>query len=127
MTKDQFQSRDNLRHGDHDQMRAYRVEDTPLNFSAATSLSDLTVDDPDLRSGRISVDSHSHDALLETRGRRVAARGRSMPASGADTPLKYMTEDTPAVFSRNDSLSSLEFEDNSGATESQYKGMNQIF
>ena len=126
MTKDQFQSSSRIRDFAVDQPRSYRVEDTPLNFSAATSLSDLTVDDPDLRSGRISVDSQ--DGLLETKtgGRRGHGRGRSMPASGADTPLRYMTEDTPAVFSRNDSLSSLEFEDASAATESQYKGRNNI-
>ena len=124
--RDQFRTRD----FSNDQPRAYRVEDTPLNFSAATSLSDLTVDDPDLRSGRISVDSH--DGLLEARGggRRVAAgaRGRvqSVPASGRDTPLKYMTEDTPAVFSRNDSLSSLEFDDGSLAAAELHKGKLQI-
>ena len=89
MTKDQFRARDMFL----DQPRSYKVEDTPLNFSAATSLSDLTVDEPDMKPHR--------------------ARGqeRSVPASGTETPLKYMTEDTPAVFSRNDSLSSLECDD----------------
>ena len=89
MTKDQFRARDMFL----DQPRSYKVEDTPLNFSAATSLSDLTVDEPDVKPHR--------------------ARGqeRSVPASGTETPLKYMTEDTPAVFSRNDSLSSLECDD----------------
>ena len=124
MTKDQFASQSSVKSREfgQDQPRLYRVEDTPLNFSAATSLSDLTVDDPDLRSGRVSVDSH--DDLHEARGhKRVTGRGaRSVPASGTDTPLRYMTEDTPAVFSRNDSLSSLECEDSSVATDPQYKG-----
>ena len=91
MTKDQFRSREPAVF--QDQPRAYKVEDTPLNFSAATSLSDLTVDEPELR---------------PVRPRAVA---RSVPASGTETPLRYMTEDTPAVFSRNDSLSSLECDD----------------
>ena len=127
MTKDQFasQSGSSARGRDfgQDQPRSYRVEDTPLNFSAATSLSDLTVDDPDLRSGRVSA-SDSRDDHLESRGHRrgVGRNTRSFPASGTDTPLRYMTEDTPAVFSRNDSLSSLECEDASVATEPQYKG-----
>ena len=51
-----------------DQVCNYRVEDTPLNFSTATSLSDLTVEDGGLISGRISVDSH--DGLLEHRKHR---------------------------------------------------------
>ena len=58
--------------GDMDQMRSYRVEDTPVNFSAATSLSDLTTggDDvmPPVMSGRMSVDSH--DGLLEHKRNR---------------------------------------------------------
>ena len=118
VVKDQFQPQAASREGSvrggrdfaPDQPRSYRVEDTPLNFSAATSLSDLTVDTQD-------------DLPLTSKDRRVAARGRSLPAgSGADTPLRYMTEDTPAVFSRNDSLSSLECEDTASATtESQCK------
>ena len=120
--RDQFRTRDTF--APTDQPRAYRVEDTPLNFSAATSLSDLTVDDPDLKSGRISVDS-------EARVTRVTgssgARVQSVPASGADTPLRYMTEDTPAVFSRNDSLSSLEFEETSSTTQPSHKGRSKCF
>jgi len=104
-----------------DQPRAYRVEDTPLNFSAATSLSDLTVDEP--QSGRLSVDSA--DGLIETRqGRRGfgrAGHARSMPPSGGETPMRFMTEGTPAVFSRNDSLSSLDCDEESVA-ESHFKG-----
>ena len=129
MTKDQFQtqsgtsaSANRTRDFVQDQPRSYRVEDTPLEFSAATSLSDLTVEDPDLRSGRASAASHD-DLLSDPRSHRRGRGPRSFPASGADTPLKYMTEDTPAVFSRNDSLSSLECEDASGTTEPHYKGM----
>jgi len=107
MTKDQFRARDSFL---PDQPRAYKVEDTPLNFSAATSLSDLTVDEPELRS-----DS------------RPRARGqvRSVPASGTETPLRFMTEDTPAVFSRNDSLSSLECEDSNMSSDILGKGPAQ--
>ena len=105
MTKDQFRARDSFL---PDQPRAYKVEDTPLNFSAATSLSDLTVDEPELRS-----DSS------RPRGR---AQARSVPASGTETPLRFMTEDTPAVFSRNDSLSSLECEDSNMSSDVLGKG-----
>jgi adenomatosis polyposis coli protein len=64
-----------------DTVRCWGVEGTPIHFSAATSLSDLAVEEPTPR-----------PTLL----------------SGRDTPRAFMTEDTPAVFSRNDSLSSLE-------------------
>ncbi len=57
-----------LRLEPQDQVYSYRVEDTPLNFSTATSLSDLTVDDGGAASGRISIDSH--DGLLEHRKHR---------------------------------------------------------
>ena len=46
----------------HDQVRVYALEDTPLNFSTATSLSDLTVDEA-VNSGRVSVDSQ--DGLIQ--------------------------------------------------------------
>jgi len=102
------------RHEPLDMPRSYGVEDTPINFSAATSLSDLTVDEP--QSGRISVDSN--DGLLEnkknSRRRSRLSSGEGIqgrvPQSGGETPHFYATEDTPAVFSRNDSLSSLESE-----------------
>ena len=90
-------SQDDFRRGG-DTLRCWgAVEDTPQHFSAATSLSDLTMDEP--VSGR-----HSS-----------AARRRTFPQpqghqSGKETPMRFMTEDTPAVFSRNDSLSSLEYE-----------------
>ena len=89
-------SQDDFRRGG-DTVRCWgAVEDTPLNFSAATSLSDLTVEEPS--SGRFSA--------------AEGARGRGTgQASGVDTPRRFMTEDTPAVFSRNDSLSSLEYEE----------------
>merc|ERR1719187_2338652 len=91
-----------------EQLRSYRVEDTPINFSTSTSLSDLTLDEP--QSGRISVDSV--DGLVESKKQRKRrsrlSSGDVVPAmSGQETPLHYATEDTPAVFSRNDSLSSL--------------------
>ena len=69
-----------------DTVRCWGVEDTPLNFSTATSLSSLNVDDT-----------------------APPSRGAG-PVSGKDTPREWRTEDTPAVFSRNDSLSSLEYE-----------------
>jgi hypothetical protein len=109
----------------HQTNQPYTVEDTPLNYSAATSLSDRTVHEP--QSGRISVDSN--DGLIETRqGRRGGGRAghaRSMPPSGGETPMRFMTEGTPAVFSRNDSLSSLDCDAESVA-ESHFKGNLKI-
>lgn len=49
--------------GNEDSTTTWKVEDTPINFSTATSLSDLSVIDH--YSGRISVDSQ--DGLLEQR------------------------------------------------------------
>ncbi len=46
----------------NDQVRVWALEDTPLNFSTATSLSDLTVDEAP-NSGRVSVDSQ--DGLIQ--------------------------------------------------------------
>ena len=90
-------SQDDFRRGG-DSMRCWgAVEDTPQHFSAATSLSDLTVDEP--ASGR-------HSAAA----RRRVQHAQQGQQSGKETPLRFMTEDTPAVFSRNDSLSSLEYE-----------------
>ncbi len=54
---------------------------------------------------------------------------RSRLQSGQETPLQYATEDTPAVFSRNDSLSSLEFDEGGGTGLPGTKGntINQLF
>ncbi len=53
---------------------------------------------------------------------------RSRLQSGQETPLQYATEDTPAVFSRNDSLSSLEFDEGAGTGLPGTKGntINQL-
>ena len=48
--------------GTQDQVKVYALEDTPQNFSTATSLSDLTVDEAS-NSGRVSVDSQ--DGLIQ--------------------------------------------------------------
>ncbi len=54
---------------------------------------------------------------------------RSRLQSGQETPLQYATEYTPAVFSRNDSLSSLEFDEGAGTGLPGTKGntINQLF
>jgi hypothetical protein len=66
-------------------------------------------------------------ALHARRGAPVLPRSRLQ--SGQETPLQYATEDTPAVFSRNDSLSSLEFDEGAGAGLPGNKGntVNQLF
>ena len=68
------------------------VEGTPLGFSTATSLSDLTVESCDQRVG--SCDPR--------------------PLKKSETPQPYATEDTPASLSRCHSLSSLSCEDDVG-------------
>ena len=57
-----------------EQLRSYRVEDTPINFSTSTSLSDLTLDEP--QSGRISVDSV--DGLVESKKQRKRSVSHSL-------------------------------------------------
>ena len=51
--------------------------------------------------------------------------------TGTETPAEYVqrytTEDTPAVFSRNDSLSSLEFEDHEKKGNFILKGISNNF
>lgn len=94
-----------------DQVKVYAVEGTPAEFSSATPLSDLTVEDGP-NSGRISVDSNDgliqHHRSPSSNPTRIGVAGlASVGTSARETPLHFATEDTPAVFSRNDSLSSL--------------------
>ena len=100
-----------------DTTQTYATEGTPNNFSAATSLSDLTVDSDSggSRGGRVSAGrspvkaSGAHQAA----GRHVAM-GDGMFSEGMDSPRVYVVEGTPTSFSRNDSLSSIEILDDKG-------------
>ncbi|XP_071115935.1 adenomatous polyposis coli protein-like isoform X2 [Haliotis cracherodii] len=91
-----------------DTVKSYAVEGTPLNFSNATSLSDLTID---------SVDDAARFRLSETSAHKVsnmtsACQGQIDDSvfyggDSMDSPQVYQVEGTPLVFSRNDSLSEL--------------------
>ncbi|XP_037076598.1 misshapen-like kinase 1 [Pollicipes pollicipes] len=71
--------------------RQYAVEGTPINFSTATSLSDLTMDD---------LGEPEPEPQL---GPAQAAHRPPPP----EVPTVYATEGTPGVFSRADSLSDI--------------------
>nr|AID23643.1 adenomatous polyposis coli [Hofstenia miamia] len=88
----------------NDSVRVYQVEGTPLNFSTATSLSDLSIDDkPQVQ---IPVATVTGLKMPTVASRRLSSKSQTY--SGCDSPHVYCVEGTPAVFSRNDSLSSLE-------------------
>ncbi|XP_077479233.1 adenomatous polyposis coli protein isoform X1 [Stigmatopora argus] len=142
--------------------RVYCVEGTPLNFSTATSLSDLTIESPpgeEAPRGRPPEGENGDDILAEcisaampkAKGGGKAVRASSdgealrlppsapplfkkpagraapkptspvkptqraakvKPGFASDSPHRYTPiEGTPCCFSRNDSLSSLDFDD----------------
>uniref|UniRef100_A0A8C5G4S2 Adenomatous polyposis coli N-terminal dimerisation domain-containing protein n=1 Tax=Gouania willdenowi TaxID=441366 RepID=A0A8C5G4S2_GOUWI len=149
--------------------RVYCVEGTPLNFSTATSLSDLTIDSPPNEgvapsalptsgSGRgvgLPEGDNGDDILAECINaampkpkklipppplalqqqkkkptspvkpmpQRVHGVSKTKPGFSFDSPRNYTPiEGTPCCFSRNDSLSSLDFEeDDAGDTERKTK------
>ncbi|XP_049870471.1 adenomatous polyposis coli protein isoform X2 [Pectinophora gossypiella] len=115
-----------------DRASCFVVEHTPAQFSAATSLSSLTIDDEPKQSIRLDVKAPS---ALKTRtenqigeGSRQASRPAipplpqatatpNDPAKGTQTPHDtckvYFTEDTPAILSKagsNSNLSALSIE-----------------
>ena len=77
------------------------VEGTPLGFSNATSLSDLTVDSA---------------SVCSKEGSRT-----NIQAPLSEAPHRYATENTPAEISRCDSLSSLSCEEGGGQINSRLK------
>ncbi|XP_076044562.1 uncharacterized protein LOC143027230 isoform X2 [Oratosquilla oratoria] len=91
-----------------DQLLTYATEGTPINFSTATSLSDLTLDStepqPGSRSGGISQLDSPHTPA-------GSAASKKSTTGTYDSPQQYAVEGTPAVFSRCDSLSSLSCEE----------------
>ncbi|CAN0258692.1 unnamed protein product [Lampetra fluviatilis] len=105
-----------------DSLETYRTEGTPVNFSAATSLGDLTADDTaERRDGGEAAPAPARrlPARHEARGgghrgppAAAAREERPRPGFSSDSPLHFTPiEGTPYCFSRNDSLSSLDFED----------------
>ncbi|KAK7095933.1 hypothetical protein V1264_005287 [Littorina saxatilis] len=104
-----------------DTTQTYATEGTPNNFSAATSLSDLTIDSVDdgarggrLSSGRSPAKSSHQQGSVATAYKDDGVFG----ADGTDSPHVYGMEGTPTTFSRNDSLSSIEIIDDN-KSESQ--------
>ncbi|XP_061428291.1 adenomatous polyposis coli protein-like isoform X2 [Lethenteron reissneri] len=105
----------------NDSLETYRTEGTPVNFSAATSLGDLTADDTaERRDGGEAAPAPARrpPARHEARGGghrgppAAAREERPRPGFSSDSPLHFTPiEGTPYCFSRNDSLSSLDFED----------------
>ncbi|KAK6178499.1 hypothetical protein SNE40_013282 [Patella caerulea] len=90
-----------------DVMKTYAEEGTPINFSTATSLSDLTMESSD--DWRNSV---GHSGVHSTAAVLGAANDSVFLATDpADSPRVYHVEDTPETFSCNDSLSSLSVTD----------------
>ncbi|XP_077993311.1 adenomatous polyposis coli protein-like [Glandiceps talaboti] len=101
-----------------DTMTSYCTEGTPLNFSTATSLSDLTIDsaqDEDIVNG--NAGGVPKREILETKEKHTMKSTTTAPTvacaerSPFDSPHAFDVEGTPVCFSRNDSLSSLECDD----------------
>lgn len=108
-----------------DTTKTYCEEGTPINFSRATSLSDLSHLDPDGASQDHSIDSEidESDALDELP--TYYDRNTSLPVEVMDSPKPFGMEGTPLSFSRNDSLSSLSC-DEDAELESAKQGLRKL-
>ncbi|CAI9721723.1 adenomatous polyposis coli protein-like isoform X2 [Octopus vulgaris] len=108
-----------------DTVKTYAVEGTPINFSNATSLSDLTIDSIDgLDMGFVQKNSKSKPGdpnyTIPNKDDSIFALN-----SAADSPKHYMMEGTPITFSRNDSLSSLSCDDTEDVSLSHHPSAKQ--
>ena len=96
-----------------DTVRTYATEGTPLNFSTANSLSDLSCDDPTLEEKKErklleEEEEDTVDVLPPPPAYQDDSVFSNVPGSTAyDSPHVFGIEGTPVSFSRNDSLSSL--------------------
>lgn len=94
-----------------DSVKTYAVEGTPINFSNATSLSDLTIDSIESPEAGLGL----KDSKLKTDHQNYTIPNGESPIFSLncanDSPKHYMMEGTPITFSRNDSLSSLSCDD----------------
>ncbi|XP_041356018.1 LOW QUALITY PROTEIN: adenomatous polyposis coli protein-like [Gigantopelta aegis] len=98
--------------GSDDAVKTYNEEGTPLNFSNATSLSDLTIDSTDgTNHQRSDLNSVVRSSADNSSMSHVAAYGtggdNSVFQEACDSPKIYAYEGTPLNFSRSGSLSSL--------------------
>ena len=93
----------------YDAVKTYYTEgtpyDTPFVVSNAGSISDLR------EKPKPSIADDDDDDIPDERPRTFGISGTETPMSNGDRPQVYCTEDTPGVFSRADSLSSLESSD----------------
>nr|ANS60439.1 adenomatous polyposis coli [Platynereis dumerilii] len=91
-----------------DCIRTYCEEGTPINFSRATSLSELSQLDPDGASQDHSVGSELDESdQFDEIPTAYFDGDTSLPVEIMDSPTSFGMEGTPLSFSRNDSLSSL--------------------
>ncbi|XP_052063943.1 adenomatous polyposis coli protein-like isoform X1 [Mytilus californianus] len=95
-----------------DQIRTYTTEDTPNNFSSATSLSDLTIDSSDIPinfSHPVTTGSTTFKESISISRTFQNSVDDSVfiHSESADSVRIYNVEDTPQSFSCSDSLSSL--------------------
>ena len=99
-----------------DTLTVYATEGTPSNISSGTSLSDLTTESQD--EGRRRAGDRARSVSLPP---RTGDSGVGMYTVGLqDKPCLYAVEGTPATFSRNDSLSSLELVDDGVGESTQW-------
>ncbi|KAL3887207.1 hypothetical protein ACJMK2_027157 [Sinanodonta woodiana] len=110
---------------DVDAVKVYAVEDTPINFSSATSLSDLTIDS--IEGPKDSIMQPSKSTTDNSYVSNAATFGTSNDSvfihSGLyDSTKLFLLEGTPITFSRNDSLSSLScFDEDKSTSSNQMK------
>ena len=108
-----------------DNIRTYAVEDTPTNFSTATSLSDLTVESTRNKSSRDR--SYINSSTGGTYGTSNDSVFLQSESAGTDSMKVYAIEGTPQTFSCNDSLSSLSIiDEDKGSISEQIKNIANL-
>ncbi|KAL5020491.1 hypothetical protein ScPMuIL_003383 [Solemya velum] len=104
-----------------DTLKAYTVEDTPINFSSATSLSDLTIDSIEASSSQfreVIVSSINQSSINQEATFGTSNDSVFLHSASYDSPRVYGVEGTPSTFSCNDSLSSLSIIDDDSVKDS---------
>ena len=107
-----------------DTVMNYATEGTPLNFSTANSLSDLSCDGSELNeSSQKETKLQPKAPVPEVLPPPAAYQDTSrLPAASAfDSPRVFGIEGTPVSFSRNDSLSSLSCDEDADLEEDKEK------
>ena len=106
-----------------DSVTTYAEEGTPLEFSRATSFSDLT--DP---SELVMEESHLKSNEKSNEMPNISQTGAPyiQPASQQDSPRVFGMEGTPMSFSRNDSLSSLSCDEDQEVSPDKFLKMGLL-